>query len=251
MQDLSNQVTAFVLTVGSEENFRECMAHLERQSVRFAVDVIDHVAPLSAALQEMIHRCRTRYYVEVDEDMMLAPDAIEKLNKLITEDWPEAAAVVAPLWDCDIGRSLYGLKIHRHEVVKRFSYRDTHSSDKDLSARLRVAGHDVVNLPLGDRESCFGEHGRHYTPRTIFLRWKRLFEKRRLDGEHRGRGIPPPSFFLERYLRDPHPLHLHSLLGVVAALTGEPPPDREIDYRDACPDFERLAKAFGPPPESE
>ena len=76
MQDLSNQVTAFVLTVGSEENFRECMAQLERQSVRFAVDVIDHVAPLSAALQEMIHRCRTRYYVEVDEDMMLAPDAI-------------------------------------------------------------------------------------------------------------------------------------------------------------------------------
>ena len=34
---------------------------------------------MSKALQEMINRCKTKYYVEVDEDMILQPNAIELL----------------------------------------------------------------------------------------------------------------------------------------------------------------------------
>ena len=244
MTDFSSSVTVFVLTVGDEENFTDCIAHLDRQTVRVRREIIDHVAPLSDALEEMNRRCRTPYYVQVDEDMLLFPNAIASLYEHITSASPRVAMMSAPLWDCDIGRSIYGVKIYRHEIVRRFPYQETHSSEANQVNRLRAAGYEVTDLPLEDRNACLGEHGRHYTPRSIYLRWKRLFEKRRLDGGHRGRGIPGPDFFLDRLLRDPQPLHLFSFLGVVAGMTGELPADCEIDYRAHCPDFDRLFEAF-------
>ncbi len=244
MKDLASKITAFVLTIGDAENFNDCMAHLERQTVRFSLEVIDRVAPLSAALQEMIHRCRTPYYIEVDEDMLLFPHAVESLHEHITAAPPRVAIVSAPLWDCDIGRPLYGVKVHRLDIVRQFPYEDTHSADKSQINRLKAAGYEITNPPLKDRDACLGEHGKHYTPRTIYLRWRRLFQKRRLDGAHRGRGVPEPAFFLDRFVRDPQPLHLYSLLGVVAGLAGKLPPDREVDYRDPCPDFDLLAEAL-------
>jgi hypothetical protein len=244
IRDHSSEVTVFVLTIGDRQNFTDCMAHLDRQTVRFHLEVVDRVAPLSAALTEMVRRCQTPFYIEVDEDMHLVPDAIERLYEWISATPPEVAIAVCPLWDCDIERAIYGLKIHRHQIVHQFLYEDSHSADTDLRSSLRAAGYQVLNQPLGSRESCLGDHGRHYTPRSIYLRWRRLFEKRRREGGHRGRGVPPPSAFLNRFLRDPQPLHLYSLLGVIAALTRESPGDRSPDYREASADFERLAEAF-------
>ena len=47
-------------------------------------------------------------------------------------------------------------------------------------------------------DPCVGEHGKHYTTRTIFLRWRRLIQKRRRYGQHVARGVPGAAFLLER-----------------------------------------------------
>src|SRR5690348_11399473 len=77
--DLSAEVTAFVLTVGAP-SFDECMRRLDRQDCRFRREVIDHVAPMSQALQCMLDRCETPYFIQVDEDMLLYPHAVRTLH---------------------------------------------------------------------------------------------------------------------------------------------------------------------------
>ena len=47
------------------------------------VEIIDRVAPMSAALQRMHDLCTTSHYIQVDEDMLLFPHAVETLERAI------------------------------------------------------------------------------------------------------------------------------------------------------------------------
>ena len=60
--------SVFVTTIGDSVNFAECLAHLEAQTVRCQLEVIDRIRPMSAAFTKMQNRCRTPFYVQVDED---------------------------------------------------------------------------------------------------------------------------------------------------------------------------------------
>jgi hypothetical protein len=132
--------TIFVATVGDAENFRDCMDHLQAQSVQRPIEVVDHVAPMSAAFQQMLDRCTTRFYVQVDEDMILFPDAIATLERLIDERPENVAMVGAGLWDCDTQCSIYGVKIYRHAIVREFPCRDVAGCEVDQIARMTAAG---------------------------------------------------------------------------------------------------------------
>lgn len=249
--DLADQLTVFVTTVGDEANYRDCLEHLKRQSVRYRMEVIAGVAPLSAAFQRMIESCRTPYYVQVDEDMILFPRAVETLYDEIRRSHSGTAMVCRPLWDRDIQGAIYGLKIYRHEIVRQFPYENTFSCERTQKESIEAAGFEMRFDPLGDRDSCLGEHGKHYTKRSIFLRWRRLIQKRRRYGNDLARGVPNPRFLLDRYQADPTPLHLFSLLGAISGLSGELPPDGEADFREECPDYERMHAAFVDSAESE
>lgn len=192
--DLSADLTVFVSTVGDEENFRDCLAHLEAQTVRFRLEIIDRVAPLSAAFQRMLDLCVTPYYVQVDEDMILHSNAIETLFGEIVRAHSKTAMVCRPLWDVDIQGAIYGLKIYRHEIVRDFPYEDTFSCERTQKERIEAAGFETRFDPLGGRESCVGEHGKHYSLRTIFLRWRRLIQKRRRYGNGLARGVAGAAF---------------------------------------------------------
>jgi hypothetical protein len=192
----------------------------------------------------MPDRCQTPFYIQVDEDMLLFPHAVRTLYGLMAAAPEKTAIICAPLWDCDVNRSIYGLKIYRHQVVRHFPYENVFSCERVQVQRIEAAGYEVVFLPLGTRESCVGEHGKHYTLRTVFRRWRRLMRKRRRYGNHCARGVPGPRFLLERYLNTKEPRHLYALLGAIGGLVGDLPPDRELDYRDQDPDFARLMEHF-------
>ncbi len=244
-RDLSERLTVFVTTVGDDVNYHDCLAHLQRQTVRFRLETIPFVGPLSSALQVMLDRCETPYYVQVDEDMLLFPHALEALVENIEAAPPATALVCAGLWDCDVGHPINGVKIYRHSIVRQFPYENTFSCEKTQLKKIQEAGYETLLLPLRDRSACLGEHGKHYTPGTIFARWRRLFHKHRRCG-YPAWVEPWPALLLERYLSTQEPLHLYALLGAVAGIVGDLPPDREMDFREGCPDFERLVRYFPP-----
>lgn len=167
-----DDVTVFVTTIGDEVNFRDCMAHLKAQTVRCRIEIIEHVAPMSTAFAQMHACCTTAYYVQVDEDMMLYPHTLARLRELIVQSDTSVPLVCAPLWDCDVERPLLGVKIYRHEIAKRFPYRDTLTA-KSLNCgkwrplgttlwcflprwRMQIAWASTASTTRRERYSCVG-----------------------------------------------------------------------------------------------
>lgn len=242
IREALDDTTVFVSTIGDEANFADCMNHLRAQTVNTPIEIVDHVAPMSAAFQQMHLRCRTEYYVQVDEDMILFPHAIQTLRSFIGSFPMNIAMACSPLWDCDAECSIYGVKIYRSSIVKQFPYKDSASCETEQLERLRAAGYEIVLQPLEDAK-CLGEHGKHYTPETIFKRWQRCFQKHRLYGRM-GWIEPYARGLLDRYRTTGQTLHLYAFLGAIAGITDTSLPTSEQDWRDANEALQRLQYYF-------
>ena len=247
---LSDDVTAFLITVG-ETTTTAARAALGAQTMPVRVDVIDHVAPMDRAFQEMLTRVATPVFVQVDADMILAPTAVERLVTTLSRAAADVAFVCGPLWDEFERRPLYGVKAYRSEILRRYPYRGAYSCETDQMARLRADGYRVELLPLGPRERCLGLHGTAYTPEAAFRRWKRLVIKQR-----RSVAEKPPwgalgwteayyARHLAWYAEDRDPARLAALFGMVAGLAAEPTPEGgEDDFRARDPGWERIAERW-------
>jgi len=251
--DLRAELTVFVLTVGAP-SFSECIKRLEAQDCRFVIEVIENVAPMSRALQCMLERCRTPYFVQVDEDMLMYPHAIRSLHARLTAAAPEVAILTCHLYDRHAARVIYGVKIYRHEIVRAYPYRDVQACEFDQIRRFKRDGFVDQRLPLADHlqpsELTLGEHGYAWTPRSVFERYRTMENKVRRHSA----ATPTTSgtwveehahFFLKRYLETGAPLDLYALMGVVAGRLA--PADgvgREKDFRryDRVPGFDALQR---------
>lgn len=245
--DLTDQVTVFVSTVGAV-GFDACMAHLERQDCRFRLEVIDRVAPMSAAFQQMLDRCRTPWYVQVDEDMMLYRDAVRRMHACIVASPENVSVAIAYLHDTFLEFPIQGVKIFRHDVVRRYPLADVRSCEMDQQERMRRDGWRTETLtaaPDGKVSTPpLGLHDLPRDPRTIYERFRTLELARR---QHRRRLKYLerwPAMFVERYLRDADPLDAHALLGMLSArMITDAGQGHEKDFR-AYGDLPGLAEAI-------
>ncbi len=245
MKDLSAAVTVFVLTVGDEANYNECIECLKKQNVTFLLETVRGVAPLGAALQQMIDHCTTPYYIQLDDDMHLYPDAVGRLYERITSsEKRRVAGYCAPLWDKDVEREILGIKIYRHEITKSYPYRDVYLCAVEQSERYAKDGFILQSeVPTGN---SYGVHGALYTPKTMFARWKRTVQTHRryrnmrwIEGYH--------SKHLERWRRTGDPLHLAAALGMVAGLCGTTPSVQSgYDFRQEDSDWANVARMYFP-----
>lgn len=242
-RDLNDRLTVFVLTIGDDANFGNAMRCLERQTVQFRFDVVRGVAPLHEAFNQMHRRCETPYFVQVDEDMMLFPHAIGTLFQRIVASPENVAIIAAPLWDCDVEMPIQGVKIYRHQIVAKFPYEDSSSCDIEQMKQLLAAGYEIEELPLAPWH-CLGEHGKFYTPRTIFQRWQRLVHKQRRYPQLRWVESWPQKL-RDRYRQTGSELHFWAFLGAVSGIVRELPAGQEQDFRVRQVELERLEHYFG------
>ena len=220
--DLSDKLTVFVITVG-EKTTEACLAALREQDVGFTLKIIDHVAPMEAAFQQMLDTCSTPYFVQVDADMILYPQAVRTLYESITGEADDVMMVGYPLHDRHLDRAIVGVKVYRHEIARLFPYRTAFTSEMDQLSRVTAAGyryhvyfHDTQDFSL-----CLGDHGTHFTPHSAFERYKNLMERYRLHPEYMGWLRPLSQEFLTRYQKDPTAVNLYALLGSVVGLTSD------------------------------
>lgn len=243
--DLRALVTAFVTTVGAT-SYEACREHLSAQDCDVRVEVIEGVSPMSAAFQQMMDTCRTPYYVQVDEDMLLYPGAIRTLYEHIATAAPRVALTVGWLHDVHLDRAVQGVKIFRHELVRRYPYRDVNSCELDQLRRLAAdgLGYDVLTSSEAAPE-ILGLHGTHWTPRAIYERFCTLERARRRHPSNHRWLEPWPAILVERVLERRSSLDLYALLGLVTGALG--PLDgegREKDFRmyTCLPGFDAVSE---------
>jgi hypothetical protein len=233
--DLTDQVTVFVTTVGAA-TFGECLAHLRAQDATFRLEVIDHVAPMSAAFQRMLDTCATPYYVQVDEDMLLYPHAVRTLYERIAATDDRLAMYVCALYDVHLDRVIYGLKVFRHAIVRRYPLRDVQGCEWDQIRRLRRDGYLDVRVPIGGATrtsgNTLGLHGTRWTPDMVYLRFAGL-EATRRKGNRSHEWVPGAAHtLLDRFLATRSEVDFYALMGVLAgSLARNDTLGKEKDYR--------------------
>jgi len=245
-RDLRDQVTAFVTSVGAP-SYEACRLHLARQDCGVRVETIEHVAPMSAAFQRMHDACTTPYYVQVDEDMLLYPDALAVLHEKIAAAPPTVAVVVGWLHDVHLARPIQGVKIYRHAAVRPYPYRDVRGCEIDQLRRMAADGliHTVLARDDGTPH-VLGLHGTHWTPRGIYERFYTLERARRRYPRNLRWLEAWPAILTERVLERRAPLDFYALMGLVAgALAPVDGTGHEKDFRtyDRLPGFD-AAQAF-------
>ena len=258
--DLKDKVTTFVLTVDDGRNcFESCVSHLKSQDSDFEQDVIRNVAPMNRAFNEMLNRCKTPLFIQVDHDMNLSPEAVSFLVKRM-EAQPENVAILCyPLLDTHLDLPIIGVKVYRHSIVKDFPFSDSPSCEMEQAKRLEEAGFRVA-VAFKDfqksradcsRADCLGTHSEMLTPLTAYEAYRNRLIKTRIYPWINWVRTLPRKFVL-RYFESRNPIDLYAALGSISGLLADTSSyTGEKDYRSMEKDcgFERIEKALNDNPD--
>lgn len=243
MIDYTRRLTVFLISSG-EPSREACRRRLEAQDCTFSLDEIVDVSPMDRAFQEMLDRCTTELYVQVDADMLLEPSAIRNLVEAIDRERPEVAVYCGWLWGDSEERPILGVKIYRHAITRRFPYASSLSCEVPQLEAMRGAGYQVsVQTEPQGRNGCLGLHFSLQTPEMAFRRQQRLAWKYRTR-PYMAWWERYPQKLLERWRDDPTRINMAAALGAISGLSGPTPVESEADARETPPDYRRLMGSF-------
>lgn len=216
MVDLKDRLTVFVISAGFNPNYVDCIKALEKQTVKFNIDIIKDYNPMHVAFQEMINRCKTDYYVEIDEDMILMPMAIEMMYNTISTVDEKCAMVGYKLHDFHINFNIYGVKIYKHNIFKNYPYNNNTSVSCEMEQLQRIKDDGYTYQLFGD---ILGEHSPKWTEELIFERYFNLMEKYKEFGYSWLEEVPRKLWKL--FQENPSKLNLSAMLGAYTSISSE------------------------------
>lgn len=168
--DVNPDITAVICRT-DEETFEDCLASIKAQTMGVAhIEVVDNVAPMHRAFNEMLDRTKTKYYLHVDADMILASNCVETLYGVMQEN-EDCFLTRAYLKDDLIGKIPF-VKLFDRELIGDIRYSDRIGCDRGFEGQLIEKGYKAV---IVDR--ILGRHISGRSPRSVFLKYKRSMEK--------------------------------------------------------------------------
>jgi hypothetical protein len=230
-----NDLTVFLISSGKNPNYDACLKALKGQSVEFKLEIIKDYAPMSVAFQEMLNRCKTPYYIEVDEDMILLPESIEKMYNKIISTSKNVAMCCYQLRDVHLDFVIYGVKIYKYEIFKNYPYNLNHiSCEVEQLDRMKIDGYTCEFVT-----EIVGEHSPLWTEELIFERYLNLMEKFK---EYRYLWLEKVPFMLwNKVKKDPSNINLYALLGAYESLSKQ---DIQIlgekDFKEKRKEFKKM-----------
>lgn len=216
MVDLKDKLTVFVISAGFNPNYADCIKALEKQSATFQIDIIKDYSPMHVAFQEMLKRCKTDYYVEIDEDMILKPRAIEMMYNTISTVDEKCVMVGYKLHDHHINFNIYGVKIYKHNIFKNYPYNNNSSVSCEMEQLQRLKDDGYTYQLFGD---ILGEHSPLWTEELIFERYFNLMEKYKEFGYSWLEEVPRKLWKL--FQENPSKLNLSAMLGAYTSISSE------------------------------
>lgn len=165
-----DDLTIYVISTG-EDTLEKSLRALHAQDCSFKIEHITDVFPMSRAFQEMPHRCRTPYFVQVDADMILEPFAVRTLYEAARKSGFFTAMIFGQLYEEGFG---FGgsVRLWKKLLFKYFSFRDCRTVDRDLFKRMRLVGFKRKNV-----EKVLGIHQPRHSEFSGYLKAKSDIEK--------------------------------------------------------------------------
>jgi hypothetical protein len=237
--DFSDKLTVFVLSCGNNPNYEKCIDSLNNQTIKFNLDIIKDCHPMGVAFQEMINRCQTDYYIQVDEDMILDNNSIEVLYNSILSSDPKTAMVCYKLKDVHLNRGIDGIKIYKFSIFNLFPYNiNVLSCEMEQLDRLKKAGYNYKRC-----SQIIGLHCPLWTKETIFERYYNYIDKYKKFGSKNYTFLL--NNLLKIFLETPNQLNLYAFIGGLASIFNENIRTSEKDFtRPLLKEFKKIDETF-------
>lgn len=236
MINLKDKLTVFVITCGNNPNYEACIQTLNNQSCKFNIDIIRDFSPMSVAFQQMLIRCNTEYFIQIDDDMILNNNAIEHMYKFFEGNQSPKNIVMDCylLHDVHLSKDIYGVKIYKHKVFKNYDYNISHpSAEVEQLDRMKADGYDIRF-----KNKVIGEHSPHWTKEGIFERYYNLAMKFRLYRYSWMEELPKKLY--NKIKQDPSDLNIHAFAGCLAGIYSDKIMNEEKDFSKKRKEYGRL-----------
>ncbi len=175
------------------------------QDCTFTVKHIRDTFPMYRAFQRMPDECETKYFIQVDSDLVLKPHAVQTLYKGIRDSSFMIYMVYGQLYEEGFGIG-GSVRCWKRRLFKYFRFRDCRTVDRDLYRRVRRIGLRAKNL-----NQILGLHLARHSPFSNYLKTKSDVEKWRFLKR------PPEMYALKVLNRsiESLPVSSNDLLGVL------------------------------------
>lgn len=237
MQNLSKELTVFLITCGENPNYNDCLSALKNQSIEFNLEIIKNHAPMSKAFQEMLNsgNCTTPYFIQCDDDMILYSDTIEKMyNQMINKD---VVMLCYELKDIHLDTKIFGIKIYKYDVFKNYPYNlEGISTEMDQLKRVEQDGHKWEFV-----YEVMGSHSPLWSEELIFERYYDLMQKYKKYNYKWMEFVPKE--LINKIKKEQSSINLFAFLGAISGLI-TPDRNREKDYTKINEHFLNLKKFF-------
>ena len=164
------EITIFLVT-SNEETTSNAYKSLLAQDCNFKIVEIKNIFPMSKAFQRMADICTTKYFIQVDADMILNTDAISYLYNEIRK---------TPFWIYRFSGSLYeegfgkggAVKCWKKSVFKLLKFKDVRTVDRNFQNRA-----SLLLLRIKHSQKILGIHKPRHSDFSNYLKTKSDIEK--------------------------------------------------------------------------
>lgn len=237
----SINTTAFLISVGLEQK-ETSLKLLKQQNSNILINHIENISPMNKAFQEMINRCQTKYFIQVDEDMFLNSNATSKMITAMENSKPDVAMIVYPLFDSHLNKIIQGVKIYRTEAMKKISFEESYSCEVPIIKKLEDNGYRFEQLPL-ESKYVLGTHEIGENPRVVYERYFRLAQKWKKYGYY---WVPEAAKDIKNRIltNSCEKRDFWAISGFIAGSVMSPGDDKELDFNELPSGLVEIKKMF-------
>lgn len=209
---------------------KDCLKSIAPWKEKIILQEVRNVYPQILALNQMLEQVKTSYLIPLDADIILRPDAYERIRIAIDKysfdyTWH---SILFPLFDTLTRKKILALKIFRTEVVKSIPFEESATPDVSHYKRLTDAGFKCITRYL-DRDPI-GDHvvkGPHF----CYNKYRDVYQTLRCNGWEwdngafmGGRTLEERAknhydYFLTQYILQQNEDYLYCIAGMLDGIT--------------------------------
>lgn len=175
------EITFCLISCG-ELTEKECLAAIEPHRGKFILQEVRNTYPQIAALKKMTEQVETPYLVPLDADIVLYPDAFQRIRMAVDKyhhetDWH---TILFNLFDTLTQKRILALKVLRTSILKQIPFEESATPDVIHYKRLTDAGYKSISKyldkpPIGDhvvrgKHFCYNKYRDVYRTLRVYGR---------------------------------------------------------------------------------